>query len=141
MVPFLLDTVVAPTGEGAAQSATKTDASWLTGGLFGTWGAEHPVMLIVIYCVLLLVIMYFLSVRPTQKKEKQLAEPEVTETAVQPVATAVVEKQPYAEETAEVTRVIPVEKQPQRKAEKSVFKSNGVKKSSGTKTVYKAPKK
>ena len=74
MVPFLLDTVVAPTGEGAAQSATKTDASWLTGGLFGTWGAEHPVMLIVIYCVVLLVIMYFLSVRPTQKKEKKLAE-------------------------------------------------------------------
>ena len=74
LVPFLLDTVVAPTGEGAAQAATKTDASWLTGGLFGTWGAQHPVMLIVIYCVVLLVVMYFLSIRPTQKKERQLAE-------------------------------------------------------------------
>ncbi len=73
MVPFLLDTMVTPGGEAVAET-TKTDASWLTGGLFGTWGAEHPVMLIVIYCVVLLVIMYFLSVRPTQKKEKQLAE-------------------------------------------------------------------
>ncbi|MBQ7757838.1 MAG: preprotein translocase subunit YajC [Anaerotignum sp.] len=36
--------------------------------------ADHPVMLIVIYCVVLLAIMYFLSIRPTQKKEKQLAE-------------------------------------------------------------------
>ena len=73
MVPFLLDTVITPGGEAAVET-TKTDASWLTGGLFGTWGAEHPVMLIVIYCVVLLVIMYFLSVRPTQKKEKKLAE-------------------------------------------------------------------
>lgn len=70
MVPFLLDTVVAPTGEAAKAAA---DAGQKT-GLFGTWGAENPVMLIVVYCVVLLVIMYFLSVRPTQKKEKKLAE-------------------------------------------------------------------
>ena len=69
MVPFLLDTVITPGGETAAAETTKA-----TGNIFGTWGAEHPVMLIVVYCVVLLVIMYFLSVRPTQKKEKKLAE-------------------------------------------------------------------
>ena len=74
MVPFLLDTVITPGGETAAAETTTKTSSWATGGLFGAWGAEHPVMLIVIYCVLLLVIMYFLSVRPTQKKEKKLAE-------------------------------------------------------------------
>lgn len=75
MVPFLLDTVITPGGEAVAETTNASaGSSWLTGGLFGTWGAEHPVMLIVIYCVLLLVIMYFLSVRPTQKREKKLAE-------------------------------------------------------------------
>ena len=72
MVPFLLDTVITPGGETAA--AETTTASSSTFNIFGTWGAEHPVMLIIIYCVVLLVIMYFLSVRPTQKKEKALAE-------------------------------------------------------------------
>ena len=67
MVPFLLDTVITPGGEAATTTTQKT-------GLFGTWGAENPVMLIVIYCVVLLVIMYFLSIRPTQKREKKLAE-------------------------------------------------------------------
>ena len=70
MVNFLLDTVIAPSGEtasAATQTAQKT-------GLFGTWMADHPVLLIVVYCVVLLVIMYFLSVRPTQKKEQKLAE-------------------------------------------------------------------
>ena len=70
MVSFLLDTVVKPAGE-AAKAATGTTQST---GLFGTWMAEHPVMLIVVYCVVLLGIMYFLSIRPTQKKEKKLAE-------------------------------------------------------------------
>ena len=72
MVPFLLDTVVTPGGEAVAETSKASSAA--TGGLFGSWGAEHPVMLIVVYCVVLLVIMYFLSVRPTQKKEKKLAE-------------------------------------------------------------------
>lgn len=72
MVPFLLDTVVTPTGEAAAEAATTTTTQQT--GLFGTWMADHPVMLIVIYCVVLLLIMYFLSIRPTQKKEKKLAE-------------------------------------------------------------------
>lgn len=70
MVPFLLDTVIAPSGEAAPAAAQTTQST----GLFGTWMADHPVMLIVIYCAVLLVVMYFLSVRPTQKKEKQLAE-------------------------------------------------------------------
>ncbi|WP_290715450.1 preprotein translocase subunit YajC [Anaerotignum sp.] len=72
MVPFLLDTVITPGGEAAAETATTTTTQ--STGLFGTWMADHPVMLIVIYCVVLLAIMYFLSIRPTQKKEKQLAE-------------------------------------------------------------------
>ena len=70
MVPFLLDTVITPGGEPVAEAIQATQKT----GLFGPWMADHPVMLIVIYCVVLLVIMYFLSVRPTQKKEKQLAE-------------------------------------------------------------------
>ena len=74
MAPFLLDTVITPGGETAAAETTSTGSSWMTGGLFGAWGAEHPIMLIVVYCVILLVIMYFLSVRPTQKKEQKLAE-------------------------------------------------------------------
>ncbi|MBQ7102909.1 MAG: hypothetical protein IJN89_02495, partial [Anaerotignum sp.] len=61
MVPFLLDTVITPGGEAATQAAETTQKT----GLFGTWMADHPVMLIVVYCVVLLVIMYFLSVRPT----------------------------------------------------------------------------
>lgn len=72
MVPFLLDTVITPGGEAAAETTKATTRA--TGNIFGTWGAEHPVMLIVVYCVVLLLIMYFLSVRPTQKKEKKLAE-------------------------------------------------------------------
>ncbi len=68
MVSFLLDTVVKPTGETATATTTQST------GLFGTWMADHPVMLIVVYCVVLLGIMYVLSIRPTQKKEKRLAE-------------------------------------------------------------------
>ena len=71
MIPFLLDTNVMPSsGEAAAQT---TQAAAQT-GLFGTWGAQNPWMLIIIYCVALVAIMYFLSVRPTQKREKRLAE-------------------------------------------------------------------
>lgn len=76
-----------------------------------------------------------------QKEERQQAEPvqtqSVRETATQPVSIPV--SQPTEE--PEETKVIPVVKQPQPKAEKSVFKSSGVKKSANTKTVYKAPKK
>lgn len=71
MPTFLLDTVITPGGGAATETAAAATSG---GGLFGSWGTEHPVMLIVIYCVVLLVIMYFLSVRPTQKREKKLAE-------------------------------------------------------------------
>ena len=74
-----------------------------------------------------------------QKDERQQAASDQTvwETAPQPVSAPV--SQP--EEEVEETKVIPVEKQPQPKVEKSVFKSSGAKKSTNTKTVYKAPKK
>ena len=72
MIPFLLDTVITPGGEAAAEGAKQATQS--SGGIFGGCMAEHPVMLIVIYCAVLLLIMYFLSIRPTQKKEKRLAE-------------------------------------------------------------------
>lgn len=72
MAPFLLDTVITPDGgKAAAEGAEKATQS---SGLFGTFMADHPVMLIIIYCAVLLLIMYFLSIRPTQKKEKKLAE-------------------------------------------------------------------
>ena len=70
-IPFLLDTIVTPSGTEATQQTTTATAG---GGLFGSFGANNPVMLIVIYCVALLLVMYFLSIRPTQKKEKKLAE-------------------------------------------------------------------
>ena len=70
MGSFLLDTVVKPAGEAAKATSGTTQST----GLFGTWMTDHPVMLIVVYCVVLQVIMYFLSIRPTQKKEKKLAE-------------------------------------------------------------------
>lgn len=70
MGSFLLDTVVKPAGEAAKATSGTTQSK----GLFGAWMTDHPVMLIVVYCVVLLVIMYFLSIRPTQKKEKKLAE-------------------------------------------------------------------
>lgn len=71
MIPFLLDTNVMPSGSEAAAQTTEAVAS---GGLFGAWGAQNPWLLIIIYCVALVAIMYFLSVRPTQKREKKLAE-------------------------------------------------------------------
>lgn len=71
MVPFLLDTVLTPSGSEAAAAATETTKS---GGLFSSLGTEHPMMLIIIYCVVFFVIMYFISIRPTQKREKKLAE-------------------------------------------------------------------
>ena len=62
-VPFLLDTVVKADGGGAAAKAASGGPGF--GGGFG---------MIVIYIIALVAIMYFLSVRPTQKREKKLAE-------------------------------------------------------------------
>ena len=76
-----------------------------------------------------------------QKEERQQSElaEQVWENTTQPVSVTASETQPV--EIPEETKVIPVVKQPRPKAEKSVFKSNGTKKSANTKTVYKAPKK
>ncbi|MDD4843651.1 MAG: preprotein translocase subunit YajC [Anaerotignum sp.] len=70
-VPFLLDasTTILPSSGDAAASTTSSG-----GNIFGAFASSNPVMLIVLYCVLLVGVMYFLSVRPNQKKEKQLAE-------------------------------------------------------------------
>lgn len=66
---FLLDvstTVSSGSGEAAAQSTQQTG-----GGLFGNM---NGMTLVIIYCIALVIIMYFLSFRPTQKREKALAE-------------------------------------------------------------------
>lgn len=53
---------------GSGTTASTSDGGILS-GLMNNSG-----MLIVGYCVLLVVVMYFFSIRPNQKKEKQLAE-------------------------------------------------------------------
>lgn len=73
-VPFLLNqsTTILPgggSGDGAAQAAASGG-----GNIFGSLASSNPVMLIVLYCILLVGVMYFLSVRPNQKREKQMAE-------------------------------------------------------------------
>ncbi|KXL53292.1 preprotein translocase subunit YajC [Anaerotignum neopropionicum] len=69
-VPLLLDgsTTILPS---SGDAATTTSTS---GNIFGSFASSNPVMLIVLYCILLVGVMYFLSVRPNQKREKQLAE-------------------------------------------------------------------
>lgn len=69
-VPFLLDsstTILPSSGDAAGASSSG-------GNIFGSLASSNPIMLIVLYCVLLVGVMYFLSVRPNQKREKQLAE-------------------------------------------------------------------
>lgn len=70
-VPFLLDTstTILPSSGGTAAPTTSAG-----GNIFGSLAASNPVMLIVLYCILLVGVMYFLSVRPNQKREKQMAE-------------------------------------------------------------------
>jgi len=71
-VPFLLDTstTILPSSGGTAAAPTTSAG----GNIFGSLAASNPVMLIVLYCILLVGVMYFLSVRPNQKREKQMAE-------------------------------------------------------------------
>lgn len=71
-VHFLLDssTTILPSSGGAATTTTSSSG----GNIFGSLASSNPVMLIVLYCVLLVGVMYFLSVRPNQKREKQMAE-------------------------------------------------------------------
>ena len=69
LTAFLLDvstTVSSGSGEAATQSTQQA-----SGGLFGNM---NGITLVIIYCVALVIIMYFLSFRPTQKREKALAE-------------------------------------------------------------------
>lgn len=70
-VPFLLETstTILPSSGGGSAAPTTSG-----GNIFGSFAQSNPVMLIVLYCVLLVVVMYFLSVRPNQKREKQMAE-------------------------------------------------------------------
>lgn len=72
-VPFLLDTgtAIMPSSGGTAAAAPTTSGG---GNMFGSLASSNPIMLIVLYCVLLVGVMYFLSVRPNQKREKQMAE-------------------------------------------------------------------
>jgi hypothetical protein len=76
-----------------------------------------------------------------QKEERQqtAAEKTVEEDIVKPVSEPVYEN--VQKEKPEATKVIRTESKPLPKAEKSVFRSTGTKKTSNTKTVYKAPKK
>ena len=69
LTAFLLDvstTVSSGSGEAATQSTQQA-----SGGLFGNM---NGITLVIFYCVALVIIMYFLSFRPTQKREKALAE-------------------------------------------------------------------
>lgn len=66
MASFLLDTVITPGGTTASAAADTAQST----GFF----ANNPVMLVIVYCVAFFVIMYFISIRPTQKREKRLAE-------------------------------------------------------------------
>ncbi len=79
MIPFLLDTVIVPGGEAAGAAVeTAQKTSFL---------ADNPVMTVVIYCVVFFAIMYFISIRPTQKREKKLAEMRNALTVGDPVIT------------------------------------------------------
>lgn len=70
-VPFLLEqsTTILPSSGDAAASAPAA-----SGNIFGTFVGNNQGMVIVAYCVLLVVVMYFFSVRPNQKKERKMAE-------------------------------------------------------------------
>ena len=69
LTAFLLDvSTTVSSGSGEAAQDTQQAAG---GGLFG---GMNGFTLVIIYCVALVIIMYFLSFRPTQKREKALAE-------------------------------------------------------------------
>ncbi len=68
---FLLDvsTKVVSSGSAAAQpAATPATAA------FGAKIMQNPIMVVVFYCVVLFIAMYFFSIRPTKKREMKLAE-------------------------------------------------------------------
>lgn len=69
---FLLDvtTKVAPSAGGATQAAAKVAG----GGSITQRMMQNPIGVVVVYCLVLFVAMYFLSIRPTRKKEQKLAD-------------------------------------------------------------------
>ena len=68
LVSFLLETstTIVP-GATAATGAATTAGTVAPTGIF-----SNPVTLVVGYCVLLVVVMYFFSVRPNRKREKAM---------------------------------------------------------------------
>ena len=70
LMTFLLNssTVITPEAKGAAAGAATKGA----GG--GFLGGANGLTIVIVYIIALVVIMYFLSFRPTQKREKALAE-------------------------------------------------------------------
>lgn len=71
-VLFLLDTSTKITPSGGTQAAADTAAQ--TGGSFMDNIMANPVMVVVFYCVVLFVAMYFFSVRPQRKREQKMTE-------------------------------------------------------------------
>lgn len=73
---FLLDNVSTVVGGGADAAAPAADAAAAAGaGAASAAGAApNPVMLIVLYCAVIFGALYFFSIRPQKKREKQLAE-------------------------------------------------------------------
>ncbi len=71
LMTFLLNssTVITPQAKGA--SAGGAAAQGANGGFFG---GSNGLTIMIVYVVALILIMYFLSVRPTRKREKALAE-------------------------------------------------------------------
>ena len=72
---FLSSTQILPGNSNAAGAAegTATGGAMEMGFLGGLFEG-NPMMLILIYFVAFVLIMYFLSIRPNQKKEKQMSE-------------------------------------------------------------------
>lgn len=67
---FLLDTTIVP-GAGGTTAPAADAASG--GNIFGSFVGNNSGMVILLYCVGLLAVMYFFSVRPNQKRERELA--------------------------------------------------------------------
>jgi len=70
-ISFLLDVstkIVSDGTEAAASQAAPATAS------IGAKMMENPIMVVIFYCVVLFIAMYFFSIRPTRKREMKLAE-------------------------------------------------------------------
>lgn len=75
LTSFLLEVptqIIPGSGEGAADVAAGAGEAAASGG--GLFASNNPIMIIVIYCVALFVIMYFFSIKPNRKRERELSE-------------------------------------------------------------------